>query len=90
MTREIGSSAGHPAAPRRAPRRTSEGVASGAESHEQEDRLIKAAEAARLLDVSLRMVYRLIATGGLPRVKIGKATRFRMSDIESLMQRGAE
>lgn len=53
------------------------------------DRLLKAREAAVLLGLSVRMIYTLVAIGDLQRVKIGNATRFRLSDIESLMQHGA-
>lgn len=53
------------------------------------DRLLKAAEAAELLGVSVRMVHRLVATGDLQKIKLGKAARFRLSDVQALMQRGA-
>ena len=53
------------------------------------DRLLKATEAAELLGLSVRMVHRLVATGDLPKVKLGKAARFRLSDIEVLMEEGA-
>lgn len=53
------------------------------------DRLLKATEAADLLGVSVRMVHRLVSTGDLPKVKLGKAARFRLSDVEALMQKGA-
>ena len=53
------------------------------------DRLVKVAEAADLLGVSVRMVHRLVATGDLHKVKLGKAARFRLSDVEALMQKGA-
>lgn len=53
------------------------------------DRLLKATEAAKLLNVSVRMIHRLVATGDLGKVKLGKAARFRLSDIEALMREGA-
>ena len=53
------------------------------------DRLLRADEAAALLGVSRRMVHRLVSTGDLPKIKLGKAARFRLSDIESLMRKGA-
>lgn len=54
-----------------------------------DDRLLKVSEAAGLLSVSVRMVHRLVATGDLNKIKLGKAARFRLSDIEALMQKGA-
>ena len=59
------------------------------DKHRRNDRLLTAKEAAKILGLSVGMIYRLIATDRLQRVKIGKATRFRLSDIEELMQRGA-
>ena len=53
------------------------------------DRLLKASEAAELLGLSVRMIHRLVATSDLAKVKIGKAARFRLSDVEALMQKGA-
>ncbi len=53
------------------------------------DRLLKAIEAAELLGVSVRMVHRLVATDDLAKVKLGKAARFRLSDVKGLMRTGA-
>ena len=57
---------------------------------ESKDRLLRADEAAALLGVSRRMIHRLVSTGDLEKIKLGKAARFRLSDIESLMREGAE
>ncbi len=54
-----------------------------------DDRLLKACEAAELLGLSVRMIHRLVSTGDLPKVKLGKAARFRLSDVQALMQSGA-
>ena len=42
-------------------------------------------DAQRMLSVSRSAVYALIASGRLPRVKIGRSARFRVSDIEKLV-----
>ena len=62
---------------------------SPAVSMDPNDRLLKAAEAAELLGVSVRMVHRLVATDDLAKVKLGKAARFRLSDVVALMRTGA-
>ena len=56
---------------------------------ETKDRLLRADEAAALLGVSRRMVHRLVSTDDLPKVKLGKAARFRLSDVEGLIRTGA-
>ena len=53
------------------------------------DRLLNSQQAAEILGCSTRMIYRLVASGDLSKVKIGKAARFRLSDIEALIQKGA-
>ena len=52
------------------------------------ERLLKATEAAELLGLSVRMIHRLVATSDLAKVKIGKAARFRLSDVVALMRTG--
>lgn len=48
--------------------------------------LISLRATARLLDVSLRGVYRLIASGELPRpVKVGGSTKLFESDIQNYL-----
>ena len=59
------------------------------ELSETKDRLLRADEAAALLGISRRMIHRLVATGDLDKVKLGKAARFRLSDVEALMKKGA-
>lgn len=55
---------------------------------EPKDRLIKASEAAQLLGLSTRAVWRLRSAGVLPAVQINAATRFRLSDVQGLMLHG--
>ena len=50
--------------------------------------LLTCDEVARALHVSRRMVAKLAAEGALPRVKIGRAARFRPRDVEALIDRG--
>ena len=54
------------------------------------DRLLSPHQAAELLGVSVRTMYRLVTTGDLPKVKLRKSARFRLSDVQALIQRGAE
>lgn len=54
------------------------------------DRLLRVDEAAAILGISERQVRRLAATGDLDRVKLGRATRVRLSDVRRLIERGAE
>ena len=51
--------------------------------------LLTKKEVARLLACSVRMVERLVASGTLTAVKIRGAVRFRSSDIEQIMMKGA-
>jgi len=53
------------------------------------ERLLTKKEVARLLGCSVRMVERLVASGRLTAVKIRGAVRFRSSDIEQIMMKGA-
>ena len=53
------------------------------------DRLLTVDQVAERLSVSIRMVHRLAASGCLARVKLGRSTRFRLTDVETLIQEGA-
>lgn len=53
-----------------------------------EDHLLRAQEAAAILAVSPRMIWRLRAEGRLPSVSLGGATRFRFSDVRRLVEGG--
>jgi predicted DNA-binding transcriptional regulator AlpA len=50
---------------------------------------VKAPRVAELLDISVRTLYRKVASGDFPKpVRIGKGTtRWRMRDIESFLNR---
>ena len=51
-------------------------------------RLITMKEAAEILGISQRGLYRFIASGELPRpVKIGKASRMVLTEIEDYIER---
>lgn len=50
--------------------------------------LLTCDEVARALHVSRRTVAKLAAEGDLPRVKIGRAARFRPRDVEALIDKG--
>lgn len=53
------------------------------------DRLLKSVDVAARLGISQRLVWRLRAMGKLPAVQIGRTTRFRLSDVQRLIERGA-
>ena len=52
--------------------------------------LLTCDEVARALHVSRRMVAKLAAEGELPRVKIGRAARFRPCDVEALIAKALQ
>jgi len=45
-------------------------------------------EVIDVLRVNSRTVYRLIQTGDLPAVRVGRQWRFRRTDLESWLNRG--
>ena len=51
--------------------------------------LLTKKQVARMLACSIRMVERLVASGKLATVKIRGAVRFRLSDVEQIILRGA-
>ena len=52
-----------------------------------EDRLLRIEDGAKVLAISVRAFYRLIADGELPGpVKIGRASRIPMSDLQAYME----
>jgi excisionase family DNA binding protein len=53
------------------------------------EKLLRKKDVARLLACSVRMVERLVASGTLTVVKIRGAVRFRSSDIEQIIAKGA-
>jgi len=54
----------------------------------QRQTLLTCEEVARALCVSRRTVAKLAADGQLPRVKIGRAARYRPRDVEALIEKG--
>jgi len=55
-----------------------------------QDNLLTVADVARTLRISRRTVYRLIDTGKLPRIYIGRSPRFRPTDLDALVDAGVE
>jgi excisionase family DNA binding protein len=53
------------------------------------EKLLRKKEVASRLACSGRMVERLVASGKLTTVKIRGAVRFRLSDVEQIMMKGA-
>ena len=53
-----------------------------------DDRLLTIAQVARLTCMSTRFIGRHLASGRLPRIKLGRATRIRLSDVQRLIERG--
>jgi excisionase family DNA binding protein len=51
--------------------------------------LLTKKQVARILACSVRMVERLVASGKLATVKIRGAVRFRLSDVEQIILKGA-
>jgi excisionase family DNA binding protein len=51
--------------------------------------LLTKKQVARMLACSIRMVERLVASGKLATVKIRGAVRFRLSDVEQIIVKGA-
>lgn len=47
-------------------------------------------DARRILGVSRTTVYFLRKNGSLPEIKIGSAIRFRLSDLQKVVDRGAK
>ena len=52
--------------------------------------LLTVDEVARALHVSRRTVAKLAAEGDLPRVKLGRAARFRPCDVEALIAKALQ
>lgn len=50
-------------------------------------RLIDVSEAAKMLACSERLVYKLGASGAIPRVKVGRLVRFRAYDVLAYVER---
>lgn len=60
-------------------------------ARDDEDRLIKTEEAARLLGLSAKTLrfYATVGGGPLPPVRLGRAVRYRLSDVRRVVAMGA-
>ena len=52
-----------------------------------EERLLRAADVARVLSISKALVYRLIQQGLIPVVRINHAVRVKPSDLSAFIER---
>jgi excisionase family DNA binding protein len=55
---------------------------------ERTDSLLKKKQVAEMIACSVRHVERLAGAGRLTRVKLGRAVRFKLSEVMRLMQGG--
>jgi len=55
-----------------------------------EERLLKPAEVADILQVSRAMAYKLLNQGEIPSVRIGKSVRVRRADLERYINERGE
>ncbi len=51
------------------------------------EQLLKAADVARVLNVSVPMAYRLMQRGEIPVVRINSAVRVKPSDLQAYIER---
>ena len=65
---------------------TAPGVITTLDMVDTEKQLLTRREAAKALSISIRLVDKLVATGDLPAVRIGKSVRFRPSALEYLIE----
>lgn len=49
-------------------------------------RLLKATEVARILNISRSLVYRLIHTGKIPHIRISQAVRIHQNDLDKFVE----
>ena len=52
----------------------------------ENERLLKASEVARILNISRSLVYRLIHTGEIPSIRINQAVRVHQDDLNSYIE----
>jgi excisionase family DNA binding protein len=48
-------------------------------------KLLRGGEVAKILDVSKAYAYRLMATGQIPIIKLGRSVRVRQEDLEAFI-----
>ncbi|HMN41843.1 MAG TPA: hypothetical protein PKE29_13440 [Phycisphaerales bacterium] len=61
------------------------------EFHAEPDRLLKPRDAAAMLSISVRQLWRISGLGVIPRVNMAstRGTRFRLSDLRRVMAAGS-
>lgn len=47
-------------------------------------------DAAEYLSISAKMIDRLYQSGRLPRIKLGRSTRYRIKDLDSFLEKSLE
>jgi excisionase family DNA binding protein len=52
----------------------------------EDNRLLKATEVARILNISKSLVYRLIHTGKIPSIRINQAVRIHNDDLNRFIE----
>jgi excisionase family DNA binding protein len=72
----------------RGPQRDANGQTAPTETRSHTDRLITVDETATLLAVTPAAIRRWLSTGRLSRVKVGRLTRLRLSDVEAVVVSG--
>ena len=50
------------------------------------ERLLKASEVARILNISRSLVYNLIQTGKIPHIRINQSVRVRQDDLNKFIE----
>lgn len=53
----------------------------------QDERLLKAVEVSRILNISKAMTYRLIQQGDIPAIRINHAVRVKPSDLNDYINK---
>ena len=53
----------------------------------KDQKLLRATEVARVLDISRSLAYRLMRTGEIPVIKISHAVRVKPSDLKEYVKR---
>ena len=53
---------------------------------QEPERLLKADEVARILNISRSLVYRLIHTGKIPHIRINQAVRVHNDDLNKFIE----
>ena len=53
---------------------------------QETERLLKASEVARILNISRSLVYRLIHTGKIPHIRINQAVRVHNDDLNRFIE----